>query len=439
MALALAIAVTLMPVVGGFARAEADAAEKAAAVITDEAGSGTGIIPEDVVILDDIPLDDGEIALTEDASVDAAAVEAPVQVRANSAAPVFGGAYLSALSNARNSGIRPNATVKHTVKITQKGATVTIKGSVPSPYLLAVVMVDDAVVSDKIFGKSINYKINMNSGTFATGYHTVVVGIAQKDENGELNLVDVAYKYYVKANIITDKPTYKGRYEVYSTYFDIYPFEMSAFGLWAPRLYLEYSSDGGKTWMRSGYMKPGGIKVATEEGYTISGLQPDTTYKTRLRYGETVTYDYDGKDYVFFGPALSSYTITTGKPQAPRVKSIKVKATKIKYHKVKHYGYYTGVYLYTEKYYTCKIKVTVKLKRKPGAKGLWISLNEGFGHTKFVRGNKKKYTATFTPNVNYWSKKPNKSGTKYTVTVSSGQSKSWGGYSPSVSKKKKLK
>ena len=90
------------------------------------------------------------------------------------------------------------------------------------------------------------------------------------------------------------------------------------------------------------------------------------------------------------------------------------------------------------RYYTCNLKVTVKLKKKPGTKGLWITLHDGFGQTKWVKGNKKTYTATFKPYPNYFAKKP-KGHYKYKVTVQSGQSKSWGGYSPAWSKNKKLK
>ena len=225
---------------------------------------------------------------------------------------------------------------------------------------------------------------------------------------------------------------------------------MSAFGLYAPKLYLEYSADGGKTWKRSGYMKPGGIKLATQEGYKISGLQPNTTYQTRLRYGEFVTYstsyDGDGKEHFFLGPALYSTTIKTGMATTPAIKSVKLKSVKVRRHKMRHAGYYNYVggtlfwhKAWTERWYTCNYKVTVKLKRKPGTNGIWITVNEGFGHTKFVPGNKKTYTFIFTPNVNYFGRKPKKCKLNYTVTVRSGQSSNYGGYSPSWSGKRRLK
>ena len=323
--------------------------------------------------------------------------------------------------------------VSHSVSITQSGSIVTIKGSVPSPYQLFGIIVDGTEVSNKLFGSSINQTVNMDSGTFATGYHTVYVGIGQW-VGAEFKHVDTVIKKYMVTNTFKDRPTYGGVFDVYSNYFDIYPFQMTAFGYLAPKLFLEYSADGGKTWSRSGYMKPGGIKVASQESYRISGLKPGTTYNTRLRYGDYVTYATgfggDGKSYFFGGPVLNTTTIKTGSDTKPAVKSITAKAVNVRYHAVRHYGQYTGVYLYTEKFYTCKIRVTVKLKKKPGTAGMFIN-------GKWVKGNKKTYTKTFSPYPNYYFSHPRGSG-KFTVTLRTGQSKKWGGYSPTVSRTKKL-
>ena len=334
--------------------------------------------------------------------------------------------------------------VSHSVSITQSGSIVTIKGSVPSPYQLFGIIVDGTEVSNKLFGSSINQTVNMDSGTFATGYHTVYVGIGQW-VGAEFKHVDTVIKKYMVTNTFKDRPTYGGVFDVYSNYFDIYPFQMTAFGYLAPKLFLEYSADGGKTWSRSGSMKPGGIKVASQESYRISGLKPGTTYNTRLRYGDYVTYATgfggDGKSYFFGGPVLNTATITTGMGEAPKIKSVTCKATKIKYHKIKQPGYYNyaGGKLFwhkawTEKFYTCNVKVTVKLKKKPGTNGVWITFD---GQRKWVKGNKKTYSATFTSTVNYFAKKP-KGRYKFNVSVCSGQDSAWGGFSPSWSKTKKL-
>ena len=79
------------------------------------------------------------------------------------------------------------------------------------------------------------------------------------------------------------------------------------------------------------------------------------------------------------------------------------------------------------------VKVTVKLKKKPGTGGLFVN-------GRWLAGNKKTYTTTFKglyPH-NISVKKP-RGRVRYTVTVRSGQDASYKGYSPSISKRMKLK
>ena len=450
----LAFAVALVPLNAGIALAEE---ETQALPVEDEAcepaEEAVEELDEFMIGLDgdeepDAPAPDGGEVVFDAPAPD----EGPTEV----AAPLSDGGEDAAMDELMqmtgiewgDEGDQPMA-VNHSVKITQSGGTVTIKGSVPSQYLLGGVIVDRTWVAQKIFGTSVNYSFNINNGKFATGYHTVVVGIYKKNADGTAgDVAQVLEKKYVTANTITDKPTCKGSYDVNSTSFNIYPFPDFWLGYNGKRLYLEYSADNGKTWKRSGYM------VVSTKGsatcYTISGLQPNTTYKTRLRFGEYVTYskdyDGDGKSYFFGGPALYSNTIKTGMATAPVIKSVKAKAVKVKKHKMKHAGYYSYVGgtlfwhgKWTERWYTCNIKVTVKLKKKPGTNGIFISVpgTGTWSSTKWVPGNKLTYTATFTPTVNYFSKKPK--GTKWTVKVYSGQNSEWGGYSPTWSKVKKLK
>ena len=203
-------------------------------------------------------------------------------------------------------------------------------------------------------------------------------------------------------------------------------------------LYLEYSSNGGKTWKRSGYMQKSLITLAIDQGFTQGGLKPNKKYKTRLRYGTTATKVMDGSTGLLLGPALNTGTKKTGKKTKPPIKSVKVKAIKVKFHKHRVPGHYEWVgnsliwfKAYTEKYYTCKYKVIVKLKKKPGTKGIWVN-------GKFVKGNKKKYTVKFTPYPNYFVKKPPKGLKKVTVKIRSYQSKKYYGFSPMYKKKKKV-
>ena len=312
------------------------------------------------------------------------------------------------------------------VDISQNGSTVTVSGSIKAPYSFYGMWVDTTLVAP-VTGYSVSQKINMNS--FATGYHTVFLGVI---ENGGSTLIDLIGKKYISSNTLSDKPTYKGKFEVYSKYFILYPYNM-AMANTGGDLYIEISKNKGKTWERFGKMNANWIKLFIEQNYKISGLKPNKTYKTRLRFGTYVTYskdyDGDGASYFFGGPVLNSTTIKTGMAKKPPIRSVTAQAVNVKYHQIRHYGKYTGVYLYTERFYTCKIKVTVTMKKKPGTKGIFIN-------GAWVKGNKKTYTKTFTPYPNYFSKHPR--GTKYSVSVISGQNKSWGGYSPTWSKTKRL-
>lgn len=241
---------------------------------------------------------------------------------------------------------------------------------------------------------------------------------------------------------ITARPNYNGVFKVYNTYINYYPFTLTGnhnpYSFNTPYLYMEFSSNGGRTWFRSKRMTYQVGPLATDQGFKLDGLKPNTTYKTRIRYGDI---------YGNCGPALNTTTIKTGKAKAPKIKSVKIKAVNIKYHKhrVGPQAYWTGyhwVYTgsWTERYYSYKLRVTVKLKKKPKAKGLYVSLG-GYG-TKYVKGDKKKYTVTFTPLYGgYRTSRPPKGLGKKTVTIGSYQDKSkkWIGLSKTTKRKRKVR
>ncbi len=340
--------------------------------------------------------------------------------------------------------------VEHSVQITQNGGIVSIRGSIPAPYVLFGVIVDATAVTDQLFGNTVDFQFDINNGSFSTGYHTVYVGIGVQNPDGTVRFDNqVVEQKYVEANTISAQPTYTGVFEVYHNYINYYPYNMAMENTAGP-LYMEYSADNGKTWNRTGAMTSNLIKLMIEQGFKFSGLKSNTTYKTRIRYGVEAAYptEYggDGRSYVFLGPALKTTTFKTGKKKAPKIASITAQAINVKYYKNRvqpHYEWTAGYHLvwigsWTERFYTCKVKVTVKLKEKPGTKGLWIGFTDGSGtQEKWVKGNQKTYTATFTPYPNYFSKKP-KGNYSYQISVRSGQSKSLGGYSPRTTKKKKL-
>ena len=334
---------------------------------------------------------------------------------------------------------------KYNLTITSSGNMAVINGTISSPWSAAAVYVDGVQVSELsgTVRKFTNYSFNLSSYV-GTGYHTVMVVVRYKKTDGSYT-VDLVGKKRMICNTITDRPNSNGVFDVYSSYFNYYPY--GSFGNSAGNLYMEYSANGGRSWQRSGYMKYNMITTASSQGYKIGGLRAKTTYRTRIRYGTYATYlkdnGGDGKSYFFGGPVLNTTTIKTGSSSKPKIKSVTLKATKVKYHKLRWPGYYNVVggsvfwhNSYVEKFYTAKVKVTVKLKKKPGTNGVFISL---LGQTKWKKGNKKKYTVTFTPTYNYWVKNPRSGKYKLQVQVYSGQNSSWGGYSPVYSKKKKVR
>ncbi len=212
---------------------------------------------------------------------------------------------------------------------------------------------------------------------------------------------------------------------VYSTYIDFSPILMTSvfYRNGVSYFYVEVSKDG-KTYER--YTNSYGDPFSYSNGrHKITGLTPDKVYYVRLR----ATDLFGTKDYgVFYNTKVH-----TGKPKL-QVKSIKMKAIKVKRHRKKHYiiGWWT-VRSYWEYWYTYKIKVTVKLKKKPGTPGVFIN-------NEWVKGNKKTYKITFPRSgyFYYYSKKSPKRRVKATVGVYSAFSKEYGGCSPYKSKKKRI-
>ncbi len=270
----------------------------------------------------------------------------------------------------------------------------------PEDYVLEAAVKDETLVDVKT-GEPVAVGAEDNSKDMKLTAAKNVQSITKKASSGGISVV----------------PNYNGVFYVYDTYFNYYPFSLTGnYDALNYTLYLEYSTDGAN-WTCYRLGKRNLIQLAYDQGYSISGLQPNTTYFTRIFYG------YGS----YRGAALNTTTIKTGMATAPAVKKVQVKAVKVKHHKVKHYLY--GVYMYTEKFYTCRFKVIVKLKKKPGTPGILIN-------GEWAGGNKKKYTKVFIPYPNYYFKNPRKK-TRLTVTLRSAQDANWGGYSPEYSVSKK--
>ena len=201
-------------------------------------------------------------------------------------------------------------------------------------------------------------------------------------------------------------------YEVYSTYFFFNPgLNYNA----DTRTYMEYRKAGDKTW------KTYDTAMLYMQDYTIEGLKPNTKYQTRL-YFKSIWSD-DTSEY------SNTVSFKTGPKKKPPVKSASVKAKNVKKHKATAYGAYTGLPLGKYNYYTYKLKITVKFKKK-------ITEPYVFINGKRYKGGKKSYTYT-TGKLRKDYNKPK--GDKYTVYVYTGNSAKWGGYSLLWQKTYKIK
>lgn len=161
---------------------------------------------------------------------------------------------------------------------------------------------------------------------------------------------------------------------------------------------------------------------------TVSGLKSNTTYKFRL-VGYVPASDGDP---ALTGVPTKSLTFKTGYNVKPQIKSIKTYGAKYNYVKKKwHPGYWSpsGKYYsgyYTGGYYTTTYKVKVTLKKKlPAQAGLIID-------GKKVSGKGKTFTRTCT-------ERGKLKGKKTYIDIKGYRSKTYLGYTPTVTKKVKVK
>ena len=449
--LALALGITFIPLLSDYAYAD-DTDQEAAAVTVEipdadaEANDAAVAVeipdanPANAVALDAAAEDVNALDAADAIEDDTAAAEvAGVPAGGNAVhvdVPAFyetAGGELHA--NAESAYIDPSY---YNVSITQSKNTVTVKGTINDPYSFVGLFIDSADIKVLEFlGNSVDHSFNI--GDYCdTGYHTVFLGVVNIETQ---QIADIVGQTYMTCNKITNKPTYKGVFEVYSKNFKYSPY--GTFQNTNGKLYMEYKTKNAKKWKTKGPMTYNMVTTAYDQTYMVKGLKAKTIYNTRIRYGEEVKYEYkcggDDKTYFFGGPVFGTGNIKTGAAKKPAVKSITCKAVKVKYHKVRHpAGYYwSGNVLlkqnaWTEKYYSYNVKVTVKLKSKPGTNGIFVN-------GRYLKGNKKTYTTTFVPAYGGYSSKRPKGHVKWTVQLRSGQSKTYGGYSPIYKKTMKLK
>lgn len=279
------------------------------------------------------------------------------------------------------------------------------------------IYVDGSRVYSDISGKtSFAYTLDMKN--YDVGFHTISAELSN-------HAASVTYRYAVPTYIYS-KPSIKrshfttgSKYFVFENSGNSYSKDSSC------KVYLDYKKKGGKWKNNYG-------PVDNYSSGKKKSLKPNTWYYVRAHYGKKVSYG--GKTYFFTGKETgkksANVKIKTGKKSKPPVKSITI--TKAKQFS-RTYSYTTWIYIggygyptyhtYTQ-WYT-SFKVTVKMKKKPGAKGIYI------GNVR-CKGNKKKYTADFTVTGK-------QKGKKLKVAVCTYQSPIYMAYSPSYTKKVKVR
>ena len=112
---------------------------------------------------------------------------------------------------------------------------------------------------------------------------------------------------------------------------------------------------------------------------TAKGLKNNTKYNFRVQ----AYIPKNAKHGDLWSAFSKTFSATTASSQKPVIKSVTCKMSKPVYHKKKwiatHWDTAFGKWIkghYEPAYYTTRVKVTVKLKKKiPGAKGMFVSLN----------------------------------------------------------------
>ena len=250
-----------------------------------------------------------------------------------------------------------------------------------------------------------DFSYTFDTSKYDPGYYNMV-GVLKNGENIDLSLREVGtgnlYKTYFSSEI-TLRPTIKKTSDFFSTGYDYVCFSpyfnvpkdssgKAPFGY----IWLQLYDTKKKQWGDSYGPFDSYERLYTEyfTGNKSAGgtkIQANTLYHARVRYGKETFYN--GNRLYMWGPWSNTVDIKTGQSSRPAVASIRIKTKKMKKTGLitkAHWDVYGKWHPYSKEYiWTTTYKVTVKLKKKPGAAGLMIG-------DKKVKGNKTTYTVTFT-------------------------------------------
>ena len=321
-----------------------------------------------------------------------------------------------------------------TIKNNKSTGVATITGQLPAGETFSAMYINDQLVKKStdsgMGGRTLNQTLYM----YNVPVNAYVITVVTSKNRYESDWA-ITYVYKKPANKISQYEVYHDHF-IYSVTSKKYSYDESC------KVYVDYKIKG-KKWKRKGPME-------TSKDYNVKKLKSGKKYQVRAYYGKELTIN--GKKYLILGThnknVSKSVSFKTG-PKALKFKKVTVKLTNVKKHTQKKYGS-LGVYHGKCTWYTCKVKATVKLKKKPGAKGIYIN-------AKRCKGNKKTYTANLgkasTLNAlfgfKYKAKQYNwyksdeyfnlPKGKKYQLMIYSYNSTKYGGYSKLYSKKVKMR
>ena len=428
-ALALVVGVTFIPLLGDSVYAEDETADPADVVLDTGAGEDADvvagdndidtdsespelIVPEEQAITTN---EDADIVIEEDGDVAAKDNDATLNPEQENLLNKATEDLVSAQQNEEpgvktmDAGTQGQFLQSFTATMNNPARYLNINARFTKNVYYAAVIIDrntDTVVRQyNSPGLAINDSISMANYS-SPASHTVTLIYWFSDDKYDYSFADRGFNLSMYA-----KPAVKGSIEFYHNHIMYMPSPDP--NLVNYRLRLQVLRNG-KVVKTSGLMSP----VQT---YKIKGLKPNTKYQVRT------FYYYNGYQGTDTGQVLNLGTYRTGVAKRPAIKSIKVKAYNVKKKTQRVYGYYTGLYLGKRKYYKYKLKIEVKLKRKPGNK-IWIN-------GKKFKGNRTKYTVYLGTRTSYYKPK----GKKFTVAMYTYRSPSWGGYSPMYKRVFKIK
>lgn len=305
------------------------------------------------------------------------------------------------------------------VSLNKKTGMATVRGTVQGDSFDKLHMItkdNEYSYEEEIGSFSGTRKVNMKK--YHVGYHSFYATLKNHPN------VKVKYKKAVPTYIYT-KPSNKLSYFTVGHNYFTYSYGGNSYKYdYNCGLMLEYKKGKG-TW------KKGYGPYKTYDTVKMKKVKSSKTYRVRTYYARK--FKYNGKWYKFKGSSRGKYSKTvkfkTGGKKL-RIKSVKIRHAR-QFSKTSSYTLwlYIGGVPYprtiTNTYWYTEFDISVKLKKKPGAKGIFIG-------SKMVKGNKKKYKTHMILSGQ-------QKGKKLKFEFCSYQSSIYKGYSKSVFKKVKVR